>query len=302
VSAAGSAPASRKVPRRVVSLVPSLTESLFDLNLDACLVGITDYCVHPAAGVAALPRLGGTKNPDCQAVLDLQPDLVLANQEENRPEDVERLRSGGLEVWVTFPQTVRQAMDMLWELVRRFNAPDASTRLATLEHMLDWTRAAALERRPARVFCPIWRHPAAGQGAERHAWWMTANRKTYLSDLLGICGGENVFADRERRYPLAADLAGPPPATEPGLESAGRDRRYPRITLAQVVESQPEVVLLPDEPYAFGEADRQELIGSVDAPATRSGRVHLVDGSLLTWHGTRLARALRDLPPLLAVE
>ena len=78
-----------EAPRRVVSLVPSVTESLFDLNVGNRLVAITDYCVYPAAGVARLPRIGGTKNPDVRRILQLAPDLVIANQEENRKEDVD---------------------------------------------------------------------------------------------------------------------------------------------------------------------------------------------------------------------
>jgi ABC-type Fe3+-hydroxamate transport system substrate-binding protein len=273
---------------------------LFDLDLGDRLVGITDYCVHPAASVAHLRRLGGTKNPDCAAIIALQPDLVLANREENRPEDIARLQAAGLDVWVSFPQTVRQAMDVLWELVRRFNLPDASARLAMIEHMLDWTRAASLEREPVRVFCPVWRNPAAGQAPAREAWWMTANARTYLHDLLAVCGAANVFGGRERRYPLAADLQPAPEATGPERAGDDRDTRYPRVTLAEIAAAEPQVILLPSEPYAFCEYDRQELLEALDVPATRAGHVHLVDGSLLTWHGTRLARALRDLPPLFA--
>ena len=80
-------------PRRVVSLVPSVTESLFELNLGENVIAVTDYCVHPADQVIRLPRIGGTKNPDIPRIISLNPDLVIANQEENRPEDVEQLRS-----------------------------------------------------------------------------------------------------------------------------------------------------------------------------------------------------------------
>src|SRR5215813_10122637 len=92
-------------PRRVVSLVPSVTESLFDLNLGDRLIAITDYCVYPEAGVARLPRIGGTKNPDVGRIINLSPDLVIANQEENRKEDVLALQEAGIPVWVMFPRT-----------------------------------------------------------------------------------------------------------------------------------------------------------------------------------------------------
>ena len=82
----------------MVSLVPSITGSLFDLGLGPRVAGVTDYCVYPPDGVAALPKLGGTKNPNCDHILALQPDLVLANWEENHRETVETLRAAGVPV------------------------------------------------------------------------------------------------------------------------------------------------------------------------------------------------------------
>ena len=103
-------------PRRIVSLVPSLTEALFALGLGGRAVGVTDWCVHPASGVAPLPKLGGTKNPDLAKLLSLAPDLVIANQEENTRRDVERLEKEGLAVWVTYPRTVREGAALLSEI------------------------------------------------------------------------------------------------------------------------------------------------------------------------------------------
>ena len=100
-------------PERIVSLVPSLTEALFVLGLGDRVVGVTDWCVHPARGVAGLPKVGGTKTPDLAAIRALQPDLVIANREENRRTDVERLQRDGLQVWVTDPRTVRGGAELL---------------------------------------------------------------------------------------------------------------------------------------------------------------------------------------------
>lgn len=276
-----------RAPQRVVSLVPSLTESLFDLGLGQAVVGITDYCIYPEQATAALPRLGGTKDPDLTRIIALQPDLVIANWEENTRQSVETLEAAGLPVWVSFPRTVRQSMDVLWKIVELFRDPLAQVRLRTLELTLDWAIDAASERPRKRYFCPIWSEQAAGQ-----PWWMTFNENTYCHDLLQIVGGENCFAARQRRYPLAADLG-----LEAPQEPAGRDVRYPRLALEEIRAAQPEVILLPNEPYGFTEADRQSLSALLaDTPAVQNGCVHLVDGSLITWHGTRLARALRDLP------
>ena len=103
-------------PRRVVSLVPSLTESLFDLGFGDAVVGITDYCVHPAEKLEDIPRIGGPKNPRVEDIIRLHPDLVLANWEENTRQTVEALEQAGIPVWVTFPKSVRQSLDVLWAL------------------------------------------------------------------------------------------------------------------------------------------------------------------------------------------
>jgi len=167
--------------------------------------------------------------------------------------------------------------------------------LAALERSLEVTSLAASDVPPSRVFCPIWREPRGA--AEPPEWWMTGNQATYLHDVLRVCGGENVFGGRERRYPLAADLD---PEHHPAdAPAAGRDTRYPRVSPAEVAAAAPEVVLLPSEPYPFGEADREAWAAWGDIPAVRAGRVHLVDGSALTWAGTRLAAALAELPALL---
>lgn len=275
------------VPQRVVSLVPSVTESLFDLNLGSRVVGVTDYCTRPAEGVRRLPKLGGTKNPNIEAIIALRPDLVIMNQEENRRADAEALQAAGIPTWVTHPNTVREALDLLWTIMDVFEEPSMVPRVRLIEVAYEWTLGVTKEQAPKRVFVPIWRDP-----------WMTFNRDTYIHDLLRTCGAENVFADRERRYPLKADLgqAEALPADDPRLED--RDTRYPRITLDEVVAAQPEIVLLPDEPYVFTQSNADE-IAQLDIPAAKNGQIHLVNGSLLTWHGTRIAYALRDLPPLL---
>jgi len=276
-------------PQRVVSLVPSMTESLFDLDLGKSLVGITDYCLPPTGAAGRLTRVGGTRSPDVEAITGLKPDLVIANMEENSKPAVEALERAGLKVWVTFPRTVQQALELLWALVGLFRVKEPVAKIKALENSLEWTERAAQEQRPARVFCPIW-------AGEEHRWLMTFNRDTYAHDLLARCGGENVFAGRERRYPVAADLgeAEPEPA-------AGRDTRYPRVTLEEIRQAAPEVILFPSEPYAFGQPQVQQLTKLLQStPAVQNGRVHQVDGSLITWHGTRLGRALAELPGLLA--
>ena len=280
-------------PSRVVSLVPSITESLFDLGLGAAVVGVTDYCIHPAQALAGLPRVGGPQNPRIETILALRPDLVIANQEENDRRSVEELQAAGLVVWITFPRTVQQAVNDLWELVNLFGSKVAAQKLQAMDRLLDWLRSATAGQPTVRYFCPIWQ----ARTEEGRPWWMTFNQDTYCHDLLQILGGENVFAGRQRCNPLAADLG-----LQPAEDSPGLDTRYPRLALEEILSADPELILLPSEPFAYHETHRRELQEIFAATqAARNDRIRLIDGALLTWHGTRLARALNQLPDVLLI-
>jgi ABC-type hemin transport system substrate-binding protein len=250
------------LPERIVSIVPSLSEALFALGLGDRVVGVTDWCVHPAEGVAALPKVGGTKDPDVAAICALRPGLVIANREENTRRVVAQLEAAGLRVWVTYPRSVAEAVALLREIALR-GGRDAE--LASLVLPLEQALArAGRERpsRPARFFCPIWKDP-----------WMAVGPDTYAHDLLSLCGGENAFAER-------------------------RERRYPLVSEAEIVAAAPEVIVLPDEPYAFGAREAAEL-AKLPVPAARAGRIHCIDGTLVSWYGPRIARAIEVLGSLL---
>lgn len=274
-------------PQRVVSLVPSITESLFDLQLGSHLVAVTDYCEHPAEGVAKLPKVGGTKNPDIQKIVALNPDLVCMNDEENRQEDAKALSESGVKVWVTGPRTVAEAINVLWDIVAIFDVTTMVPRIQQIDRVFDMVSQVAASGQRVRTFVPIWKDP-----------WMTINAKTYVHDLLFNLGAENVFAERERQFPLAADTGTTTPLASDDPRIAGRDTRYPRITLEEMVAAKPQLILLPTEPYAFTEDDARALY-ALDTPAAINGHIFLIDGSLLTWHGTRLGHTLQELPPLI---
>lgn len=284
-----AAPEMESVPRRVVSLVPSVTESMFELMLGDRLIARTAYCIFPEGQVESLPTIGGTKNPDIQRIIDLKPDLVIANQEENRKEDVEALRASGITVWVTFPRTVPDVFNLLWDLMNLLGNTSMVPRVRLIEQTYDWVLGITKtnEDRPVKVFVPIWLDPL-----------MTFNHDTYLHDLLRVCGGTNVFAERERQIPLQADLGQGQPYPDDDARAAGRDRRYPRVTWDEVIDKQPDVILLPSEPFQFTQ-EHLPLFTRLDVPAAHHQRIYLVDGSYLTWHGTRIARALDSLPALL---
>jgi len=253
--------APRRTATRIVSLVPSVTESLFCLGLDDRIVGITDWCVHPSDRVSGLARIGGTKNASVEQILALGPDLVIANREENRERTVVALREAGIDVWVTYPRTVRDGVALLRELADLGATAEA---VESVVRPVEEAVRVAEGQRPARglpVFCPIWKRP-----------WMTIGGDTYASSLLELCGGANVFAD------------------------CG-DRRYPIVELEQIVAAAPEVILLPSEPYDFGPRDARELAG-LTLPAARNGRIHFIDGTLVSWYGPRIEPAIATIRAL----
>jgi ABC-type Fe3+-hydroxamate transport system substrate-binding protein len=249
-------------PVRIVSLVPSITETLFCLGLADRIAGVTIFCSEPRHEVGRIPKVGREKDPDLSRIRALAPDLVLANMEENRRDVVDALRGEGVPVWVTFPRTVAEGIGLIRELGALTAATEAADALARpLEAALARLLARAAAPR-ARVFCPIWRGP-----------YMTVNRDTYVHDVLWTCGGENVFA--------------------------ACDTRYPTVTLDEVRRAAPDVILLPDEPYRFRTAHLADFAPLGDVPAVRSGRIHLVDGKLLSWYGPRIGESLDRLPALL---
>jgi len=251
-------------PRRIVSLIPSVTETLFALGLGEAIVGVTHFCVEPREGVASKTRVGGEKDPKLPLIRALAPDLVVANVEENVKEHVEQLRDWGIPVFVTYPRTVREGILMIRELGGVTGAEDrAEAVVSELEPLFRQAVNLSRSRRPVRLFCAIWRNP-----------YMTVNRDTYMHDMLALCGGENIFADLPERYP--------------------------QVTVEMVAAAAPEVILLPDEPYRFRKVHAKEFEPYAEIPAVRNGRIHLVDGKLLSWYGPRIALALQTLPALLS--
>ena len=153
-------------PHRIVSLVPSITETLFSLGLGPSIAGVTDYCVHPAEGVREKPRLGGTKNPRLDELLELAPDLVIANREENRRRDVERLAAAGVPVFVTDARDVEAAireLEVFGELTTR--AREARSIAEGLREALRVARESRPDPAP-RVVSLVWRRPYMAVGGD----------------------------------------------------------------------------------------------------------------------------------------
>ncbi|MEH3067707.1 MAG: helical backbone metal receptor [Aeromicrobium erythreum] len=208
--------------RRVVSLVPSITEGLAAAR-PAAVVGATDWCTHPPD--LDVVRVRGTKNPDRAAVEAARPDLVVANQEENRELDVQRLRDAGVPVWVTRIETVDDAFASLGRLFTDALGWGEPTWLADARQL--WSEPAPAPR--GRVAVPIWRDP-----------WMVVGPRTFTADLLRRLGWEVT--------------------TGPGGDA---HERYPHVDVTDLDTSDADLVLLPDEPYVFGPDDGPEAFASV---------------------------------------
>ncbi len=250
-------------PQRIVSLVPSWTETLFAFGLSQQIAGITRFCVAPPE-TAQVAKIGGTKNPNIEAIAELGPDLVIANAEENRREDVEHLRRLSIPVFVTYPRKIASAVESILKLGTVVNCEaqaNAMARGIVREVSAIETELGAWTKLRFRAFCPIWKNP-----------WMSFNADTYAHDVLRMLGFNNIFG------------------------SAGE--RYLRTTIEEAVELRPDFVLLPDEPYEFRAKDLEELKGSLPPPLSR--RVVLINGRDLHWYGVHMLTGLRSLAGLLA--
>ncbi|WP_131560865.1 helical backbone metal receptor [Streptomyces sp. KM273126] len=205
---------------RVVSLVPSLTEAVA-VSAPGVLVGATDWCTHPAG--LDVVRIGGTKNPKTERIVGLSPDLVIANEEENREPDLTALREAGVEVLVTEVRDVPQAFRELERVLRACGTPTRPRWLDEAEEA--WSRLPSPEHRRTAVV-PIWRRP-----------WMVLGRDTFAGDVLERLGVDNLYAAH-------AD-------------------RYPRVPVDDLRAAGPDVVVLPDEPYRFTADDGPEAFAGV---------------------------------------
>jgi ABC-type Fe3+-hydroxamate transport system substrate-binding protein len=246
-----------RAPQRIVSLVPSDTYSVVALGAGDRIVGRTSYCEH-AAGATVV---GGTKDVDVEAVVALEPDFVIANQEENARKPLEAIAARGVKVLVSLPRRVEQGIGHLARLARILEVGETGKALVKRGYEL---MALPPVVGTERAFVPIWMDPL-----------MTLNGDTFGSDVLARIGIANSFGDRLRLYPLAADLGKGPEA-----EATGRDVRYPRLTLEELTKRDPDVVVLPDEPHAFSADDEAVLHAAVPR-----ARIVRVSGKDLFWYG-----------------
>jgi ABC-type Fe3+-hydroxamate transport system substrate-binding protein len=256
--AAGQRHAPAGPDARIVSLVPSLTELVFDLGLGDRLVGRTGFCVHPHEALRGVPKVGGTKDVKLERIRELAPTHVLVNMDENRRETVDALAAFVPHIVVTHPNTPQDNLALFALLGGIFGAEDAAARLAD-ELRGALAEAAALRTTLAdeRVLYLIWREP-----------WMTVARDTYIAATLAEVGWHTL------------------PAVEGGETGAAR---YPAFDWGAPWLADVARVLLSTEPYRFREAHLPEVEALARRPAL------LVDGEMVSWYGSRAARGLRWL-------
>ncbi|EMF00099.1 ABC transporter substrate-binding protein [Streptomyces mobaraensis NBRC 13819 = DSM 40847] len=212
----------KRTVRRVVSLVPSLTEAVA-ATAPEVLVGATDWCEHPPG--LDVVRVGGTKNPDVARIAALAPDLVVANEEENRAPDLAALRAAGLAVLVTEVRSLEQAFD---ELERLLVAGCGLSAPGWLADARDAWRDVGAATPVLSAVVPVWRRP-----------WMVLGRDTFAGDVLARLGVRHVHADHAERYP--------------------------RVPLEELRASGADLVVLPDEPYRFTRDDGPEAFPGLPA-------------------------------------
>jgi len=232
-----------KIPQRIVSLVPSQTELLFDLGLDERVVGITKFCVHPESWFRNKTRVGGTKKLRLDTIRELNPDLIIANKEENKQEDIEQLEKD-IPVWASNVNDLDSALEMI-EAVGEITDSNSGKLIKEIE--AGFSKLKPIHPKKKTLYL-IWKNP-----------YMAAGSDTFISDMLQRCGFENAITER----------------------------RYPELTEEQLVELNPELILLSSEPFPFKEKHIEEL-----QELLPQAIIKLVDGEMFSWYGSRMRLAL----------
>ena len=250
----------RETPRRIISVVPSQTELLFDLGLKEEVVGLTKFCVHPTEMFQSKPRIGGTKKLNFDKIEALQPDLIIGNKEENEKADID-----GLEqlypVWMSDIFTLQDALNMIVSVGELVGKPEVAFDLGQrIRNEFVALSQTALSCAGKRVAYFIWRTP-----------YMVAGHNTFIDHLLGTLGMQNVFSVEEYP-PLHAEF--------------GSLSRYPEVDLELLKAQEPELLLLSSEPYPFKDKHIAEL-----QEALPNAEIRLVDGEMFSWPGSRLLLA-----------
>ena len=246
------------LPKKIVSLVPSQTELLHYFNLEQETIGITKFCVHPKSWFKTKTRVGGTKTINLTKIKELQPDLIIANKEENVQDQIEELASE-FPVWVTDVNNLEEAIKMIRDIAKLTNKEKEATLLSKeIETGFDNLSHKPKTKNPVRPG-----HPGGHKPKTAYLIWqkpyMTIGGDTFIHDMLLQCGFQNIFAHKIR---------------------------YPQVTIEELHNANCQLLLLSTEPYPFKQKHIDEL--QVQLPDTK---IILADGEFFSWYGSRLLMA-----------
>lgn len=253
-------------PKRIISLVPSQTELLYDLGLRDEVVGITKFCVHPEEWFRSKTRIGGTKKYDFDKIKALAPDLIIGNKEENEKDQIEELMKH-YTVWMSDIYNLRDAFDMITRIGtlvgKREEAVNLKLEIESKFSQFENNLASGGGNALINTGSPDLRSPFSQLRTAYFIWkdpYMVAGHDTFINEMLTVCGFENIFTDK--------------------------DSRYPEINNEELIAAQPELILLSSEPYPFKEKHIEEFNRVLP-----EAKVIIVDGEIFSWYGSRLQKA-----------
>lgn len=246
-------------PTRIVSLVPSQTELICDLGLEKNLIGVTRFCVHPEHLKSSKVVVGGTKKIKPYILTELKPDLIVANKEENTRKDIEEL-SKAFPVYVSDIATSRDCYAFAKDVGDICGKSyEADLLIHRLKFCYSEIANSWMGSDPKRVLYLIWKSP-----------YMAAGTDTYISEMMSLCGLVNVLND-----------------------TGDRGLRYPSLTVEDIKQLNPELILFSSEPYPFNPDQIREL----EQESGIAGKY--VDGELFSWYGSRILHSLDEMKRLI---
>ena len=231
-------------PKRIVSLVPSQSELLWDLGLKEEIIGITKFCIHPKELFETVSRIGGTKTLNINKIRDLKPDLIIGNKEENEYSQIIELQKE-FKVWMSDIYNLNDSMEMIKAVGKVVNREEKAELLAKTIN-LSFNDLRKIQK---SVLYLIWKP------------YMAAGKATFIGDMLKKMGLQNFLVDE--------------------------NARYPELTMKEISELNPEILLLSSEPFPFKNEHIEEFKQYL--PHTK---ILLVDGELFSWYGSRLKKSV----------
>ena len=246
-------------PERVISLIPSITETLISFGLEKEIIAVTNFCNLPPEVTETKEKIGGPKHLNIDKIISLKPDLVIANAEENEKEEIEILEKNNIKIFVTFPKNVDDAINMMKKLsLITWTKEKADIIINKIEKEYYELKNKKKNEHPFKVLNLIWKNP-----------FMSVSGDTFIGDMLKIIKGKNIFEKSEKRYF--------------------------NVHIEEIIKEDPEVIILPSEPYKFSKEDTLEIKSYQEISAVKNDRIFLLDGEIFSWYGVHLLESFKFL-------